>query len=52
VADPKGPAKGEYRLMRGGSWNNNASHLRSAFRYWDEPDYRADNLGFRVARDF
>jgi formylglycine-generating enzyme required for sulfatase activity len=52
VADPKGPDKGEYRVLRGGSWNNIARFLRSAFRNRYFPYYRLNYFGFRVARDF
>ncbi len=36
------------RVLRGGSWNNNPGLVRAAFRYWDTPDYRLDDGGFRV----
>jgi hypothetical protein len=36
--------------MRGGSWNNSASNLRSANRNNNTPDNRNDNNGFRLAR--
>ncbi|MCP4431743.1 MAG: SUMF1/EgtB/PvdO family nonheme iron enzyme, partial [Gammaproteobacteria bacterium] len=52
VADPKGPDNGEYRVLRGGSWDGGAWRLRSAHRYWDNPDDRYEYYGFRVARDF
>ncbi len=39
-----------YRVYRGGSWNDDASYLRSASRYYISPSYRHVNLGFRVAR--
>jgi formylglycine-generating enzyme required for sulfatase activity len=38
------------RVVRGGSWNDKPENLRSAYRYWDEPDYRYGIIGFRVAR--
>jgi formylglycine-generating enzyme required for sulfatase activity len=38
------------RSFRGGSWTDPVGTLRSSNRNWDSPDYRADNLGFRVAR--
>jgi formylglycine-generating enzyme required for sulfatase activity len=53
VADPKGPDKGKYRVLRGGSWLNNARDLRSALRDGDLPDLRNHHgYGFRVVRDF
>ncbi len=36
------------RLLRGGSWFNNPSFCRSAYRYYFNPDYRDLNIGFRV----
>jgi formylglycine-generating enzyme required for sulfatase activity len=52
VVDPKGPKKGEDRVLRGGSWYYNARNLRSANRLRDYPVFRYYNYGFRVARDF
>ncbi|MBW4660209.1 MAG: SUMF1/EgtB/PvdO family nonheme iron enzyme [Drouetiella hepatica Uher 2000/2452] len=34
--------------MRGGSWNNNPVNCRSAFRNYNDPGNRNNNLGFRV----
>lgn len=39
---------GSNRVIRGGSWNNNAQNLRSAQRNNDHPDNRNDNVGFRL----
>jgi hypothetical protein len=36
-------------VIRGGSWNNNASNLRSANRNNNNPDNANNNIGFRVA---
>jgi len=36
------------RVVRGGSWNNNARNLRCANRNRNEPENRNRNLGFRV----
>lgn len=49
VSDPSGPSSGEYRLIRGGRWNNWAETCRSADRYLSSPGYRFYNIGFRVA---
>ncbi len=38
------------RVLRGGSWNNFPDDARSTFRYYDAPDFRDDDIGFRVAR--
>ena len=49
LTDPKGPATGSNRVLRGGSWLNGGSYLRSAFRYNGAPSYRYQNIGFRLA---
>ncbi|MEC4813785.1 MAG: SUMF1/EgtB/PvdO family nonheme iron enzyme [Scytonema sp. PMC 1069.18] len=36
------------RMLRGGSWDVNPSDCRSAYRNCNGPDYRFDNIGFRV----
>ena len=38
----------DYRVLRGGSWNANRGHARSAFRDRDFPFARSRYLGFRV----
>ena len=38
----------EGRVLRGGSFNYDASNVRCAFRGWNYPDYRLNNRGFRV----
>jgi formylglycine-generating enzyme required for sulfatase activity len=50
VTDPQGPRFGEDRVLRGGSWANDATELRSANRYQSKPGDRSDTFGFRVAR--
>ncbi|MCY2971730.1 MAG: formylglycine-generating enzyme family protein [Planctomycetota bacterium] len=51
VTDPKGPAKGEYRVLRGGSFNLFVSDARSSNRYILTPTYRDYYFaGFRLAR--
>ncbi len=39
---------GSNRVLRGGSWNNNAENCRSANRNNDTPDNRNNNVGFRL----
>jgi len=41
--------EGSNRVLRGGSWNNNARNTRSANRNRNEPAERNDNIGFRLA---
>ena len=48
LVDPKGPSSGEYRVLRGGSWDYSPVSCRSANRSWDPPNYRRSNYGFRV----
>jgi formylglycine-generating enzyme required for sulfatase activity len=36
------------RVIRGGSWFNNASGARVSFRFYNDPSGRYDDLGFRL----
>ncbi len=47
----EGEGNCERRIIRGGAWDLSANQLRSAYRYWYNPNIRIDNIGFRVARD-
>lgn len=38
------------RVVRGGSWFNDAGYCRSAFRYRSHPSFRDYDLGFRPSR--
>jgi len=49
-SNPFGPAQGEYRVLRGGSWFNKSSAIRTAFRLWNLPAIRSDSIGFRCAQ--
>jgi formylglycine-generating enzyme required for sulfatase activity len=40
--------KGSNRVLRGGSWNNNATNCRVANRNNNTPDNRNNNNGFRL----
>ncbi len=41
------------RVARGGSWFDSGTALfRSSLRLENEPDFRSDEIGFRVARDY
>ncbi|MEI7852919.1 MAG: formylglycine-generating enzyme family protein, partial [Planctomycetota bacterium] len=50
VTDPKGPAKGESRVLRGGSFDYGVSLARSSYRDDLTPTGRGNNVGFRLAR--
>ena len=39
---------GSNRILRGGSWNNNATNVRTANRNNNTPSNRNNNIGFRV----
>jgi hypothetical protein len=38
-----------HRVIRGGSWNNDAQNVRAAYRNHNESANRNNNLGFRCA---
>jgi len=46
----RGEVDGNNRVIRGGSWNNSATNLRSAYRNNNNPNNRNNNYGFRVVR--
>jgi formylglycine-generating enzyme required for sulfatase activity len=50
--DPKGPATGVGRVLRGGGWISFARGCRVSYRSFNTPSYRDDVNGFRVARQF
>ncbi len=37
--DPRGPAEGENRVVRGGCWNSRPDECRSAYRNYEDPGY-------------
>jgi len=41
---------GANRARRGGGWDHYAKACRSAYRFWNIPDYRYNFLGFRLVR--
>lgn len=49
-ADPQGPAEGDYRVVRGGSWSSPADELRASARAYSNPDKGTGDIGFRCAR--
>ncbi|PON15659.1 formylglycine-generating enzyme family protein [Candidatus Entotheonella serta] len=48
--DPVGPSSGPYRVMRGGSWDNNPGLCRAATRLHVAPEHRFDFADFRLVR--
>lgn len=48
--ESKWSEEGSYRVVRGGSWNNDAQVLRSAYRSHDSPGSRSYVIGFRLVR--
>ena len=48
--NPTGPASGSGRVLRGGSWDFNATYCRTAYRYRNTPSSTYYDLGLRLAR--
>ena len=48
--NPTGPAEGDYKVVRGGSWEP-AADLRPTARGYHSPDRGSAYIGFRCARD-
>ncbi len=48
--NPKGPTTGDFKVIRGGSWNSDPQFLRTASRYANWPTVQDDNNGFRCAK--
>jgi formylglycine-generating enzyme required for sulfatase activity len=46
--NPRGPATGSYRVIRGSSWNRIPSYCRVAFRGYNSPDIGRHRLGLRL----
>lgn len=49
-SNPLGPDMGQYRVLRGGSWNYFDNGVRSAIRNWYSPTITYVYVGFRCAR--
>ena len=53
ATDPRGPASGAYRVLRGGSWGDYASDARCASRsFYYSPSYASEYVGFRCVRNY
>jgi len=51
VTDPQGPAEGDRRIRRGGSWFGPGYSCRSANRAFAHPASRLQTTGFRIVRE-
>lgn len=49
--NPKGPASGTDKVLRGGGWYDAPERLTSTKRMHAPPEHRDDSVGFRCARD-
>ena len=43
---------GEYRVIRGGHWDDDAPDCQVAYRYYRSPSLRNGDMGFRLVLDF
>jgi len=50
VTDPTGPSSGENKVIRGGAFDDQARHCRSAILYRDGPNTRLLRIGFRLVK--
>lgn len=50
--NPQGPASGNYKVIRGASWNRSGSYLRTTYRTWYNPACTFKFLGFRCVQDY
>lgn len=50
VSDPRGPATGIARVLKGGSWQARESSCRTAARGGEPADFKSSTVGLRVAR--
>jgi len=53
--NPRGPARQNYRVLRGGNWDSSAETCRSSARHFEAPGFadvcfRRDAIGFRCVR--
>jgi formylglycine-generating enzyme required for sulfatase activity len=49
--NPKGPERGDYKALRGGSWHSKPAHLHASNRNYSPPAHHAShNNGFRCAK--
>jgi formylglycine-generating enzyme required for sulfatase activity len=51
LSDPRGPAQGTQKVIRGAGWRDPPDRLPAVLRYFAAPEHRADDVGFRCATD-
>ena len=51
ITDPSGALSGSTKVFRCGGWYNTAEYCRVARRTGAAPDYRGNDIGFRLAMD-
>ena len=49
--NPTGPAEGEKKVLRGGSWGDPPRNIRVTVRFSADPEFRDTSVGFRCAMD-
>ena len=49
--DPQGPARGSFKVLRGGEPSERPLELRASYRGWDDMTYWGPSVGFRCAQD-
>jgi formylglycine-generating enzyme required for sulfatase activity len=51
VSNPTGISESPRRVLRGGAWFTPVHLLRVTNRYWNVPAFKANSVGFRLARN-
>ena len=51
VENPSGPASGTRKVLRGGSWYNEAYYVNTGMRFSLHWRVKLNSVGFRCARD-
>ncbi|MHB8483062.1 MAG: formylglycine-generating enzyme family protein [Nitrospiria bacterium] len=49
--DPPGPERGQFKVIRGGSWNDSIQRGQTIIRFKMLPEYRDVTIGFRCAKN-
>ena len=51
LQNPKGPATGTSKVLRGGGWSDPVERITTTKRMYASPEQRAEDIGFRCASD-